>query len=162
MLPIALIDRVEAAITGIAHTQPPPANTTDQYALQQTKALSGRSGEDFAMRSVGRQAVAVGEELIPGDIPRMVIRNDDAPLVLRHAARLGADLAGRSNLLASLVSPEHVGAGIRWMRQDTEHPRMGQPTPEQFAIPGTTIRPPRKAEAKLLEAPDHGVGTAFS
>ena len=86
MLPIALVDRVEAAITGIANTQPPPADATDQYALQQTKALSGRSGEDFAIRSVGRQAVAVGEELIPGDIPRMVIRNDDAPFALRHPA----------------------------------------------------------------------------
>src|SRR6266699_1575718 len=161
MLPIALIDRVEAAITGIAHTQPPPANTTDQYALQQTKALSGRSGEDFAIRSVGRQAVAVGEELIPGDIPRMVIRNDDAPLVLRHAARLGADLAGRSNLLASLVSPEHVGAGIRWIRQDTEHPRMGQPTPEQFAIPGAAVRSTREAKTQLLEALDHAVRAAL-
>src|SRR5208282_2830237 len=84
MLPIALIDRVEAAIAGIANTQPPPADATDQYALQQTEALSGRSGEDFAIRSVGRQALAVGEELIPGDIPRVVIRNDDAPFALRH------------------------------------------------------------------------------
>src|SRR6516165_11103810 len=136
MLPIALIDRVEASIAGIAHAQPPPTNATDQYTLQQTKALSGRSGEDFAVRSVGRQAVAVGQELIPGDIPRMVIRNDDAPLVLRHSARLGADLSGRCNPLASLVSAEHIGAGIRWIRQDTEHPRMGQSPPEQFAIPG--------------------------
>src|SRR5580700_4875915 len=89
MLPIALIERAEAAIAGIAHTQPPPANATDQQALQQTKALSGRSGEYFAVRSVGRQAVAIGEELIPADIARMVIGNDDAPLVLRHPARPG-------------------------------------------------------------------------
>src|SRR6266436_4873892 len=162
MLPIALVDRVETAITGIANTQPPPADATDQYALQQTKALSGRSGEDFAIRSIGRQAVAVGEELIPGDIPRMVIRNDDAPLVLRHPARLGADLAGRPNLLASLMSPEHVGAGIRWIRQDTEHPRMGQSTPEQFAIPGAAVRPTRKAKTQPLEALDYGVRTALS
>src|SRR5258708_16622572 len=162
MLPIALIDRVEVASAGIAYTQPPPANATDQQALQQTKALSGRSGEHFAVRSVGRQAVAVGEELIPGDVPRMVIRNDDAPLVLRHPARLGADLASRSNLLASLVSPEHVGAGIRWIRQDTEHPRMGQPTPEQLAIPGTTVRPTRKAKTQPLEALDYGVRATLS
>ena len=141
MLPIALIDRVEAAIAGIAYTQPPPANATDQQALQQTKALSGRSGEYFAVGSVARQAVTIGEELIPADIPRMVIGNDDAPLVLRHPARLGADLAGRSNLLASLVSPEHVGAGIRWIRQDTEHPRMGlvsRVTPVHTAVRNCT------------------------
>src|SRR4029434_3206700 len=92
----------------------------------------------------------------------MVPRNDDAPLMLWHEVGLSADLAGRPNLLASLVSPEHVGPSVRWIRQDTEHTRMGQSTPEQFAIPGTAVRPPRKAKAKLLEAPDHGVGTAFS
>src|SRR3989449_11745553 len=84
---------------------------------------------------------------ITGDIAWMVPRNDDAPLILWHEAGLSADLAGRPNLLASLVSPEHVGAGVRWIRQDTEHPRMGQSPPEQFAIPGTAIRPTRKAKA---------------
>src|SRR6516162_177726 len=161
MLPIALIDRVEASIAGIAHAQPPPTNATDQYTLQQTKALSCRSGEDCAVRSVGRQAAAVFEELIPGDIRRMVIRNDDAPLVLRHPARLGADLAGRCNPLASLVSAEHIGAGIRWIRQDTEHPRMGQSPPEQFAIPGAAVRSTREAKTQLLEALDHAVRAAL-
>src|SRR6266550_7737191 len=162
MPPVALIDRVEAAIAGIAHTQAAPANAAEQQALQQTKTLSGWPREDFAIGPVPRQALAVGEKLIPGDIAWMVPRNDDAPLILWHEAGLSADLAGRPNLLASLVSPEHVGASVRWIRQDTEHPRMGQSTPEQFTIPGTAVRPPRKAKAKLLEAPDHGVGTAFS
>src|SRR5215471_21716389 len=60
------------------------------------------------------------------------------------------------------MSPEHVGAGIRWIRQDTEHPRMGQSTPEQFAIPRAAIRPTRKAKPQPLEAPDYGVRTALS
>src|SRR5256884_2947291 len=162
MPPVALIDRVEAAIAGIAHTQAAPANAAEQQALQQTKTLSGWPREDFAIGPVPRQALAVGEKLIPGDIAWMVPRNDDAPLILWHEAGLSADLAGRTNLLASWVSAEHVCASVRWIRQDTEHPRMGQSTPEQFAIPGTAVRPPRKAKAKLLEAPDHGVGTAFS
>ena len=68
MRPVALIDRVEAAIAGIAHTQTPPANPTEQQALQQTKALTGWPREHFAIGPVPRQALAVGEELIPGDI----------------------------------------------------------------------------------------------
>src|SRR6202030_568796 len=162
MPPVALIDRVEAAIAGIAHTQAAPANAADQQALQQTKTLAGWSREDFAIGPVPRQALAVGEKLIPGDIAWMVPRNDDAPLILWHEAALSADLAGRPNLLASLVSSEHVGAGVRWIRQDTEYPRMGQSTPEQFAIPGTAIRPTRKAKAEFLESPHHGVGAALS
>src|SRR5260370_30407574 len=91
MPPVALIDRVEAAIAGIAHTQAAPANAADQQALQQTMALSGWSREDFAIGPVPRQALAVGEKLIPGDIAWMVPRNDDAPLILWHQA--GRDAA---------------------------------------------------------------------
>src|SRR5258706_6564945 len=162
MPPVALIDRVEAAIAGIAHTQAAPANAADQQALQQTKTLSGWSREDFAIGPVPRQALAVGEKLIPGDIAWMVPRNDDAPLILGHEAGLSTDLAGWPDLLASLVSPKHVGAGVRWIRQDTEYPRMSQSAPEQFAIPGTAIRPTRKAKAAFLESPHHGVGAALS
>src|ERR1700682_2486370 len=162
MLPVALIDRVEAAIAGVTHAQTPPANSADQQALQQTKTLSGWSREDFAIGPVRRQALTVGEELIAGDIACMVTRNDDAPLILWHEAGLRADVAGRPNLLASLISPEHVSAGVRWVRQDTEHPRMGQSAPEQFAVPGATVRPTRKAKAEFLEALDHGVGSALS
>src|SRR5258706_1322245 len=60
------------------------------------------------------------------------------------------------------MSPEHVGAGIRWIRQDTEHPRMGQSTPEQFAIPGAAVRSTWKAKTQPLEALDYGVRTALS
>ena len=162
MPPVALIDRVEAAIAGIAHTQTPPTNPTEQQALQQTKALSGWPREHFAIGPVSRQALAVGEELIPGDIAWMMTRNDDAPLILRHEARLSADLAGRANPLAGLVSPEHVSAGIRWIGQDAEHPRMSQTAPEQFAIPSPAVGPARKAKTKLLEAPDHRIGAALS
>src|ERR1700674_1319261 len=126
MPPVALIDRVEAAVAGITHTQTPPANATEQQALQQTKTLSGWSREDFAIGPVPRQALAVGEELIPDDITWMVPRNDDAPLILWHEAGLRADLAGRPNLLASLVSGEQGGAGVRWIRPETAHPRIGQ------------------------------------
>src|SRR6266705_3761504 len=92
MPPVALIDRVEAAIAGIAHNQAAPANAADQQALQQTKTLTGWPREDFAIGPVPRQALAVGEELIPGDISWMVPRNDDAPLILWHEAGLSADL----------------------------------------------------------------------
>jgi hypothetical protein len=51
MPPVALIDRVEAAVAGIA-PQTPPANPTEQQALQQTKALSGWPREDFAIGPV--------------------------------------------------------------------------------------------------------------
>src|SRR5436305_14170795 len=112
MPPVALIDRVEAAIAGIAHTQAAPANAAEQQALQQTKTLSGWAHEDFAIGPVPRQALAVGEKLIAGVIDWMVLRNDDAALIVWHEAGLSADLAGRPDVFARLVSPERVGAGV--------------------------------------------------
>src|SRR3979409_871996 len=109
---VRLIDRVEAAIAGIAHTQAAPANAANQQALQQTKALSGWSREDFAICPVPRQALTVGEKLIPGDIAWMVPRNDDAPLILWHEAGLSADIAGRAHLRASLAPPTHSERGV--------------------------------------------------
>ena len=38
---------------------------------------------------------------------------------------------------------------------------MGQPTPDELAIPDTAIRPTRKEKAELLEALNHSVGAAF-
>jgi hypothetical protein len=39
---------------------------------------------------------------------------------------------------------------------------MGQAAPEQFAVPGASVRPTRKAQAELLEALHHGIGRALS
>src|SRR5947209_12497162 len=121
------------------------------------RPLSGWPREDFAIGPVPRQALAVGEELIPGDIAWMVPRNDDAPLILWHEAGLSADLAGRANLLASLVSPKHVGAGVRWIRQDTEYPRMGQSTPEQITIQRTDIHPTLNETHMFIDEPHNFV-----
>src|SRR6516165_2443073 len=74
----------------------------------------------------------------------MVVRNNNTPLILWHLARLSADLAGGADLLARLITAKHVGAGVRWIRQNAEHPRMGQPTPDEFAIPYTAVRSTRK------------------
>src|SRR6202049_3810974 len=117
MLPVALIDRVEAAIAGVAHTQTPAASSTDQQALQQTETFSSPAAENLALGPVRRQALTVGEELIPGNVAWMMVRNDGAPLILWHQAGLSGGLAGRPTMLASLISSEHVSAGVRWVRQ---------------------------------------------
>jgi hypothetical protein len=153
MAPVALIDRVEAAISGIAHTQTPPANPTEQQALQQTKALSGWSREDFAIRPVPRQPLAVGEELIPGDITWVVPRNDD-----------GIECGSRRS--AQSVCTLGIARTRRCQRKmdspGYRAPANGSVDPRAVCHPRHRRRPPRKAKAKLLEPPDHGVGTAFS
>src|SRR3954467_2328007 len=38
---------------------------------------------------------------------------------------------------------------------------MGQPTPDEFSIPGTSVGPTRKAKPVFLEASNDGVGTVL-
>src|ERR1700683_3141505 len=85
---------------------------------------------------------------------------------LSEDPRPGAErkLTGKEEalLVATACATENVGAGIRWICQDTENPRMSQSTPEQFAIPGAAVRPTRKAKTQLLEALDYAVRAALS
>src|SRR5437867_12777346 len=84
------------------------------------------------------------------------------PLALEPGTRHGTKVIVLGAGMAGLSAAYEVGAGVRWIRQDTEHPRMGQSTPEQFAIPGTAIRPTRKTKTQPLEVLDYGVRTALS
>lgn len=130
--------------------------------MEQAKPLSDRSGKDFAIGSVRSQTFAVGEKLIPDNIARMVIRNHHLPLTLRHETRLSANLPVWCNLLARLASSEHISAGVTWIRQQAEHSRMSQSTPDQFAIPSAAVRSARKAEAELLETLNNAIGATLS
>src|SRR4029077_2999540 len=158
---VAVIARVKTAVTGIACTQTPPANATKQHALQQAETLASRPSENLAVGPVRREATAIGEELIPGDVTRMVVRNNNTPLILWHLARLSTDLASGADLLARLIPTKHVSAGVRWIRKNADHPRMGQPTPDEFAIPHTAVRSTRKEKTDLVEALNHSVGTVL-
>src|SRR5258708_12394255 len=153
--------RVKTAVAGIACTQTPPANATKQHALQQAESLGGRPSENLAVGPVRCEATAIGEELIPGDVTRMVVRNNNTPLILWHLARLSTDLASGADLLARLIPTKHVSAGVRWIRKNADHPGMGQPTPDEFAIPHTPSRSTRKHNTDLLQALNHTAATAL-
>lgn len=142
---MTLVYRIDAVIAGVAHAQAPPAGAAQQQALQQAKPLAGRPGEYLVIGAVGSKTVAVGDELVPVDIAFVVISNHDPPGRLGHQARAGDHLAGRPDLLGGLVAAEDVSAGITRIGQDAEHARMGQPSPQQLAIPCAAIGTAREA-----------------
>ena len=73
MSPNALINRINAAIACIANTQAAPTYSANKQPLEQAKTLARRSCEDFPIGPVRLQTLAVGEELFPGDIARVMI-----------------------------------------------------------------------------------------
>src|SRR6202040_6330 len=91
----------------------------------------------------------------------MVIADQHAPGLLRHWARPGSDLAGRSHLFGRLVAAEDVGAGVAGIGQKADHARMRQPTPDELSVPRAAVRTAWKVQPKIMEAPHHRVGGAF-
>jgi hypothetical protein len=73
MPPNALVDWIKTAIARIANAQAPTAYTADKQALEQAKAFARRSCQDFGIGSVRLQTLAVGEELLPSDVARVVV-----------------------------------------------------------------------------------------
>jgi hypothetical protein len=92
----------------------------------------------------------------------VVIAYHHPPGVLSHSPRAGGDLAGWTDLLARLVAAEHIGPSIRRIGQDAEDARMRQPTPNELAIPCSTICSAGETQAKLLEALYNAEGGAFA
>src|SRR5215831_3635673 len=162
MLPDALIDRVDAAITGIAHTESTPTRSAQQESLKQTEAFARRSCENFTIGPVRRQPLAVGDELFPSDIAPVMVGYGDTPLVLRHTTHLCVYLSIGRNMLAGLESAEHIGSGVCGIGQHANHARMGEPSPNQFAVPGATPLATRKMKTEFVETFDNGISRSFA
>src|SRR6185436_16410278 len=71
---------------------------------------AGRQGQASNHRKLRRLKAGV-----VGDVTRMVVRNNNTPLILWHLARLSTDLASGADLLARLIPTKHVSAGVRWI-----------------------------------------------
>jgi hypothetical protein len=71
-------------------------HSTPLLSRQAEPRAGTKRNADLAIGAVRRQALTVGEELIPGDVAWMMVRNDDAPLIgalrLLSAGRLKLNL----------------------------------------------------------------------
>src|SRR5262249_35093506 len=61
-----------------------------------------------------------------------------------------------------LVASVDIGAGIRGIGQHAEHARVGEPSPNQLAVPGTAICTARETQTEFVETFDHGIGRPFA
>jgi hypothetical protein len=52
----------------------------------------------------------------------MVIGNDHTPLIFRHPAQMTAYLTSGVYLLARLVAPKDVNAGVTGVSKNADHP----------------------------------------
>jgi hypothetical protein len=139
MLPDALINRIDTAISGVSGSQASPAFATEKHPLQQAESLSCRTRQHLAIGSVAGKAIPIRLEPVPVDVAFVMITYHDPPGFLGNRACGGRDLASGRNLLGRLISAEHVDAGMGRIRQQAKNARVGQAAPKQFAVPRATI-----------------------
>jgi hypothetical protein len=103
VFPDALIDRIDATVSGIAYPQTAPAGAAEKHALQQAESLSRRTGQHLAIRPVAGEAKPVGLVPVPVDVAFVMITYHHSPGVLGDRTRASGDLAGWPHLLRGLI-----------------------------------------------------------
>lgn len=73
-----------AVVTGVVDHHLATALAAAQQALQQRRALAGRSAAAADRQAVGTQSLLGGEVLIPGHVAGMMFGYADGPLLHRH------------------------------------------------------------------------------
>src|SRR5260370_7399265 len=124
MFPDALINRIDATVSGIAYPQTPPAGATDKHALQQAESLSRWTGQHLTIRPVAGEAKPVGLEAVPVDVAFVMIPYHHAPGVLRDRTRSSGDLPRWPYLLCRFVPPEHIHPGLSSIPHEPSAPSL--------------------------------------
>ena len=101
---------VVAALAAVKRGHRPAARTAPHDPLAQRVTLPRRA---LALaRVVLRQPLLVGQELLPADVPLVVVVDHDRPLGARQLDHAGGDDAVGPHQAAVAVAPEHVGPGV--------------------------------------------------
>jgi hypothetical protein len=132
----------------VADGHPPPAPAADDQTLQQGGAFAGRAGGAVvaAGGGVGGQDGEVGLVLGPGEVPGVVVFDQDRPL------RDGPGGGVVVSVQAGGVAGPPVGVG--GVVQDAEDPVVGERLEEQLAAAGPSVVPGGEGQLLLAECLD--------
>ena len=126
-LPVGLVTFVhqQRAIALVADTHPSATGATQNNPLQERWPLS--NGPTMVFRTPGPVIIElslVAQELVPGHVARMLIQQDNRPLLLFDPARSPLDTGffSRQSAAAKLRAPVDVGTCIQRTMQDIQDP----------------------------------------
>src|SRR6266571_2498926 len=118
----------QRAIALIADAHPSATGATQDDPLQERWSLS--NGPTMVFRTPGAVIIElplVAQELVPGHVARMLIQQDNRPLLLFDPARSPLDTGffSRQSAAAKLRAPVDVGTCIQRTMQDIQDPPVG-------------------------------------
>ena len=140
-----------SAILKIANPHPPPTRSAEHNSLEQGAPLThGATAILGTKGSIVIELLLIVQILLPADIARMGVVDDDRPVGAGDwtCPSFDARRFTRKQPAASLRPSIHIGAGVGWAVQNLQHPAVGQPLPDQFAI--VTLAPQAGWKAQVL------------
>ena len=138
------------------------AYRANNQSLQQCKAFPSRSAQAVfqPIGLIGLKAFLVGQIFFPSQISRMMIWQENLPLVLGHALAPGFDLARRVDGFDASVAAKNISSRIGRISKDAAHSLMRQKSPKKFSIPDSPIRTFWKTPLGLIEQFHHTISRA--
>jgi hypothetical protein len=141
----------------VFYLHPPPTLATDDDPLQERGAFSHRAWLLVKVAgSVAVQARLVAEKLVPTDVARMGILEDNGPVspfTLVHLHLHRRPICGLDPRL--LAPPEDIRASVERIMEDGEHAPVLEWFPAQFALAPRLAAAARKAEPFAAEVAQH-------
>ena len=153
-------DIVEGVAPGVAHRHGATTDATDDSSLQECGPLAdGAWAGGISIGAIVVQALLVAEELVPGEIRRIDVMDEDRPFVQRNPVCV--DLRGHtrhSRYAASDRAAIHVGPGIDRIVEHLQDPSVSQGAPGQFSMTGASILARREEHVLFPKGFNHGQG----
>src|SRR5437870_7889048 len=106
----------------IRHAQSTSTAPADGESLEQCRSLThGATRLVTARTGVGPNTLLVGQVALPGDVARMMVRNEHAPLATREMARALAHPPGPIQVALLTCLAVRVGAGVAGCQGSAPH-----------------------------------------
>ena len=152
-LPVGLVTFVhqQRAIAKVSDTHPSATGATHNNPLQERWPLS--NGPTMVFRTPGPVIIElslVAQELVPGNVARMLIQQHNRPLLLWETtcSPLDTGFFSRQDAASELRASVDVGACIQRTMQDIQDPPVREPSPDQFIC--LLASPPTCRETQVL------------
>ena len=103
------------------------------------------------------QLLLIPTKLLPGDVARMPVQQDNGPVFLLHSARVPFDARffAWQGVPTRLRPPVDVGSGVQRTVQHIQHPTVAQANPLQLTRASSAPLPRGKAQLMRGEVTDH-------
>ena len=153
------IARAVALAAGVSGLHDPSAPGAPQQALQQRSPFPDRAtGLVTRTAPITAQPGGVGLVVVPGDEARVVLGDQNLPLIARHDPVSGQDLPGVGiHTLFGAGATEDEGPGIGRVGQEVVHRRVTSISPGDARGTGTAAR---QQQMILAQADQHLAGRA--